>query len=108
MTGSNLKEMLRGTGLSITEIARRMGMTSQNLQMYFKAEDVRTSTLERLCAALGVSIGWFYGEVKDPVSTDNSTSIKALSEELAKKNAQIDRLLGIIEAMQGVSKKGIA
>lgn len=102
MKGEYLKSKVKETGLPITKIAERLGISSQNMQMYFKAEDVRSSTLERLSEALGLSIAWFYGQ---EVREQTNAQLLALLRE---KDSQIDRLLGIIEAMSGATKKDTA
>lgn len=56
MTGERLREILKKTGKSLAEISRQMEMSSQGLNTLFKAADVRTGTLEKLCARLDMDI----------------------------------------------------
>lgn len=115
MTGQVLKTILKQSGLSFTEISKRLDISPQNLQMYFKAQDVNTSTLERLAEALGKDISWFYsgepfGVQPSSISVNMNDENAALVAQLREKDEQISRLMGIIEAMQGIgqTKKGIA
>lgn len=115
MTGNELKAILRQTDLSMAEISRRLGTIPQNLQTYFKADDVRSSVLERLAEALGKDISWFYsgepfGVQPSSISVNMNDENAALVAQLREKDEQISRLMGIIEAMQGIgqTKKGIA
>ncbi len=102
MKGEYLKAKVKETGLPITKVAEKLGISSQNMQMYFKAEDVRSSTLERLSEVLGLSIAWFYGQEMREQTNEQLLSL------LRDKDKQIDRLLGIIEAMSGAAKKDTA
>lgn len=62
MTGSELKERLLDTRLSLSEISRRMGIKPQDLNALFNVQDTKTGTLERLSKALELPIAYFYGD----------------------------------------------
>ena len=62
MTGSDLKEKLVATKLPLAEIARRMGIKSQDLNALFNVKDTKTGTIERLSEALELPIAYFYGD----------------------------------------------
>ena len=84
--------------------AKEMGATYPAIyNIINKGASPKVNLLENIARYFKVPVGYFFDE-----DTTISADVSLLSEELAKKNAQIDRLLGIIEAMQGVSKKGIA
>lgn len=102
MSGTELKEMLAKTGIPQVEIANRLGVLPQSLSNWFNAADVKTGTLERLSEVLGLSIAWFYGQEMREQTNEQLLSL------LRDKDKQIDRLLGIIEAMSGAAKKDTA
>ena len=115
MTGDKLKTILRQTGLSMAEISRRLGVIPQNLDVYLRSNDIKTGLLERLAEILDKDISWFYsgepfGVQSSSISVNMNDENAALVAQLREKDEQISRLMGIIEAMQGIgqTKKGIA
>lgn len=108
MSGEQLKEILAKTGKSYAEIANLLGISSQSLYQIFKADDVKSGLLEKLCSVLGQDVTLFYGGMV--TATNNSLAINGNGNNanndtsaflmlLSKKDEQIDRLLGIIEKM---------
>ena len=83
MTGEELKRRLDGIGISQAEIARRMGVFPQSLNMTFKAADVKSSIIEKLCKVLGKDMSFFY----DTPSKDIEL------ERLRKENRQLHDLI---------------
>lgn len=47
MTGKELKELVKGTGVSIAELARKMGKTTQNISYIFNAKSVKMEKIYR-------------------------------------------------------------
>ena len=85
MTGRELKEKLDKTDLSQAEIARRLDVIPQSMTQYFKAADVGTNTLERLCEALGVDMSFFYNietQPSDMSDKEKDNKIRELQEEI--------------------------
>ena len=62
MTGLELKERLLATHISLSEIARRMGIKPQDLNALFNVQDSKTGTVERLAKALDLPIAYFFGD----------------------------------------------
>lgn len=102
MTGEVLKRKLDGTGLSQAEIARRLGVIPQSMTQYFKADDVRTGTLERLCEVLNKDMSFFYDipskhvtDEDDEIITGMRDAIEALQHENSSLKAELIRLENI-------------
>lgn len=72
MTGSDLKEKLVATKLPLAEIARRMGIKSQDLNALFNVKDTKTGTIERLSEALELPIAYFYGDTYNVQGNGNA------------------------------------
>ena len=99
MTGEELKRKLDGTGLSQAEIARRLGVIPQSMTQYFKADDVRSGTLERLCEVLNKDMSFFYDipskhatDEDDEIITGMRGAIEALQHENSSLKAELVRL----------------
>lgn len=61
MTGSDLRERLKGSQYSLAEIAEKIGTTPQALNQTLNAADVKSGFLEKLCSALDMEISSLYG-----------------------------------------------
>lgn len=117
MKGSELKDKLMACGYTMTYISEKLGVIPQNLNTWFKAEDVKTGTLEKLSEALNIPISYFYGESFgniQNVSGNGNTSVagnsntvgrsddvllellKSKDDQLTKAQNQIDELIKII------------
>ena len=109
MSGKELKEILKGDGVNLAELSKRLGFDNdQRLHSALKAEDVKSGLLEAIARATNKSICHFYGDCTNTISSENSVavtgsgnSVNTLSERfidlLEKKDQQIDRLLGLLE-----------
>lgn len=77
MTGNTLKKMILAEGLSVAEVARRLGTTQQNLTCSLSKEDIKTGLLERVAEAMNRPLSFFYGEAFGPVQSvgDNNTHV---------------------------------
>jgi len=107
---------LRDSGFSISQIARTLETSQQNLNSALSAEDVKSGTIEKLAFATGKPVSFFYGESPGSAtaSGDGSTAVagnrnnvnsERFVQLLAKKDEQIDRLLSIIETLKGIEKR---
>lgn len=116
MNGSDLKARLKRSGKTMTEIGALMGMSPQALNNVFKTKDVKSGILESLAERLGITIAELYEVPTGNVPADekaitltgagNNTSVPAeFSVLLAAKDAQINRLLGIIEILSDGKNK---
>lgn len=63
MTGKDLKRMIISDGLTVAEVARRLGTTQQNLTCALGKDDIKTGLLERVAEAMNKPLGFFYGQV---------------------------------------------
>lgn len=113
MKGQKIKDDLRDRGVSASSIAQKLGMTQQNFSAILQGEDIKTGFLEKVSEALGVSPAYFYtGESSGSavVGTANQSTVigkqdggtRALERQLEVKDGQIDRLLKIIESLNGI------
>ena len=77
MTGNTLKKLILSEGLSVAEVARRLGTSQQNLTCALAKDDIRTGLLERVAEAMGRPLSFFYGEAFGPVQSvgDNNTQV---------------------------------
>lgn len=121
MTGAELKERLSTTHITLSEIARRMGIKPQDLNALFNVKDTKTGTIERLSQALDLPIAFFYGDSysitgNNIVNSGDNNAVNASDDRLVtllinkdeqltmamkqteKAQGQIDRLLNIIES----------
>lgn len=62
MRGVVLKNLLAGKGYSVSEVARRIGMSQQTLSAALSSEDVKSSLVERIASAVDTPISEMYGE----------------------------------------------
>lgn len=121
MTGAELKERLSTTHISLSEIARKMGIKPQDLNALFNVKDTKTGTIERLSQALELPIAFFYGDSysvvgNNIVNSGDNNAVNAADDRIItllinkdeqltiamrqteKAQGQIDRLLNIIES----------
>ena len=82
MNGEQLKKRVRATGKSQKQVAEAMNVTPQTVAAMFTAQDVRSSTLERLCDVLGVKMNYFYDGTDYAV--DEYQNGSGLAEEIDK------------------------
>lgn len=78
MTGNTLKKLILAEGLSVAEVARRLGTSQQNLTCSLNKDDIKTGLLERVAEAMNRPLSFFYGEAFGPVQTavgDNNTQV---------------------------------
>lgn len=77
MTGNTLKKLILSEGLSVAEVARRLGTSQQNLTCALAKDDIRTGLLERVAEAMGRPLSFFYGGAFGPVQSvgDNNTQV---------------------------------
>lgn len=108
MKGKVIKDEIYGRGFSAASIAQKCGMSKQNFSAALQGEDIKTGLLEKVADALGVSPAYFYtGDdsgtavvgtaTQSTVIGKQEASTAALERQLAIKDQQIDRLLGLLE-----------
>ena len=114
MSGLELKQfLLAEQGIKPVDICTKLNMSFQTLNALYRAQDVKSGTLEKIAQVYGKDIRWFYGLDKEqPVenkasASDNSiavtgdgNSITAISERfiglLEEKDRQIASLLQMV------------
>lgn len=62
MNGKQLKNKIAGTGHNIKEVAELIGVPRTNLSQALSAQDIKTGLVERISAALGLPISYFFDE----------------------------------------------
>lgn len=65
MTGKELHTKIKSSGVPFKDIAEALGISQQNLQNKFKADNASSRFIEELAKVLGVSVAWFYNENPD-------------------------------------------
>lgn len=112
MEGEQIKAFLRKKKITVSEVAKRLGTSQQNLAAALSVENVKTGTVEDIARAIGEPVTYFYtgessgtavvnggtvnGNVNGKVDEGND-AVAALVDQLAIKDRQIDRLLGLLE-----------
>ena len=111
MSGLELKNFLSDQGIRPVEICNRLDTTFQNLNALYRAQDVKSGTLERIAQAFDKNVGWFYHlgnssasplpECAAPAEPVKPSDITALTDKfiglLEEKDKQIATLLEIIK-----------
>jgi len=86
MNGKDLKKIIMSEGLTIAEVARRLGTSQQNLTCALGKDDIRTGLLEKIAAAMEKPLAFFYGEaygaVQQMVTGNNNTQVAGNSNNL--------------------------
>lgn len=93
MTGSEAKKMLKLSGLSLTEIATRMGITPQLLCKYLAVQDIKTGVLEQMAKAIGKDITFFYPESENKQIIEIHKETKAMCKSLLRIGKSIEESL---------------
>lgn len=77
-----MKIKIKEAGRSQKEIAELLGVTAQSLSSVLAAKDVRSGSVEKIASALGIPVGFFYGDkqairtcMNDSLSTSDNPSI---------------------------------
>ena len=96
MTGSELKRIILSEGLSVAEVARRLGTSQQNLTCALNKEDIRTGLLERVAEVMKRPLAFFYGEEFCQVQSatgNNNTQVLGDLNTVAPSDAALLELL---------------
>ena len=119
MSGKEVKEILIKNGYSLTDIAKNMGESPQNLNSLLNAADIKTGVLEKIATAINNSLYFFFKEhspvykekepekaVEDGLLFEN----KLLERQLKEKDAiikDLNREIGMMTADNATLKKRI-
>lgn len=104
MTGENLKKFIMSSGISLTEMSKRLEMSPQHLNQALSVADIKSGLIERVAVALGVSIAAVYSESQARTNiTGNGSGVNAVNNDpdvinrflalLEKKDEQIQQLI---------------
>lgn len=80
MTGEELKQKIKATGVSITEIAKRLNISQQSLSQALKAADIKTGLVEDVSRVLDKPIAFFFS--KEASDTHSVSSVSSDKESL--------------------------
>lgn len=96
MTGKELKRIILSEGLTVAEVARRLGTSQQNLTCALGKDDIKTGLLERVAEAMRKPLAFFYGESYSTVQTvgDNNSQVTQVAGNYS--GAPDSRVLEII------------
>lgn len=91
MSGEELKEILRKTGMGVTDIAKALGVPQQNFSQALKAKDVKTGLIEDLAKVLNLPISYFFGEDINfnRVTANGQSSVAAINSNVTMENCDI-------------------
>ena len=99
MDGNEFLKKLKGMGVSQTQVAEILGVTRQTVSCMRYAQSVKTSVVEKIANAIGSSVGELLNERPDLDLQELRRLRKEneeLKEEIKKKDATIDKLIGIL------------
>lgn len=86
MTGKELKRIILSEGLTVAEVARRLGTSQQNLTCALGKDDIKTGLLERVAEVMRKPLAFFYGEAFATVQTatgNNNTQVAGNSNNVS-------------------------
>jgi transcriptional regulator with XRE-family HTH domain len=75
MTGDYLKDFLRNSKVSQSEIARKLGISHQSFNQMLSSNDVKSSLVERIASILHVTMGEIYNEAKEQSAVASGNAI---------------------------------
>lgn len=95
MRGVSIKKIIMDKGLTQVELAKALDMPARNLSAALSTEDVRSSLIEGVAAALNISVSEIYGEAAAPTASAGAggTAIAGSGNNL---NTQIDKFLDLL------------
>lgn len=92
----------------MSDVAERIGVSLQNLSAMLAREDIRTGLLEKIAAAIGEPISFFYGETpagsQATASGDGSTAIAGNGNKV---HEGADKFLTELAAQRGLTEKAM-
>lgn len=102
-----LLDMLKETGVSKRELARRMEMSYQNMFVYFKRDDMKMSQAEAMASKLGYELTFSLNWNKRKQKTDK---LVMELEGIVGDDAKLQRLafLQIAMKLNGIERKTLA
>lgn len=105
MKGLTIKEILRRNGFSVSEVAKKLGESNQNLFALLGKEDVRTSLVERIAEATGLPVSLFYGDTN--IATASGENSSAVAGNNNRVNTKPDKFLEELAAQRRLTEKAM-
>lgn len=113
MDGKIVKSVIAANGKTISGVARILGMSQQNLSNSLSSADVKSGLIERISAALGMSVSEFYqrahpqGGAAPSLSSngDHSPNVNGDGNTIEAGNATIEKMIDTINAQQATIDK---
>lgn len=98
MTGKQLKQKIKQKGIKFTTLAEMLDVVPQQVQQYFKANNVSTDVVERIAEVIGESVSYFYNEY--PILTiEDYNRIITMEKEIAYLRQLLDEKERLIEVL---------
>ena len=89
MTGKELKTKLSACGVSQSEIARRLDMSQQSFNQSLIVNDVKSGLLERIAAAIGVDMSFFYPTESNNAVASGDGSVAAIQSTVTQCDSKV-------------------
>lgn len=89
MTGKELKTKLSACGVSQSEIARRLDMSQQSFNQSLIVNDVKSGLLERIAAAIGVDMSFFYPTESNNAVASGDNSVAAIQSTVTQCDSNV-------------------
>lgn len=80
MNGEVVKKVIIESGHTITEVAKSIDMSQQNLSKMLATPDVKSGLLERVSAAIGVPVSEFYERSAHATGQPSATAQSTLGD----------------------------
>ena len=96
MKGVSIKKIILDKGVSQVELAKALNMPARNLSAALSTEDVRSSLIEGVAAALNIPVSEIYGEHSGTTvsAAAGGTAVAGSGNTI---NAQIDKFLDLLK-----------
>lgn len=88
----DFEKILREKAVTQTELAKRVGMATQNLSRLIKSDDIKVSTLLKISNALSMHPADFFNEKYCSIKFDNTISTCTDSDVLKSQQRTIENL----------------
>lgn len=103
MSGEELKPYLSALDVSQAEVARKLGMTPQNLDKMLNTKDIKTGLIQKLSKVYSKPISYFFDEtitaptiveaVDHSIAANNSDITIGDYHSLKKENSMLEKLI---------------
>ena len=108
MDGLRIKEILRRKEVTMSEVAEKIGVSLQNFSAMLAREDIKTSLVEKVAAAIDVPVSYLYGEETPhggaTASGEGSTAVVGNSNKV---HEGADKFLAELAAQRGLTDKAL-